>query len=58
VTKLHLETRINGEVRQSAPFADLIFTVPQLVGHVTGFTPLQADDVIVTGTPGRSWALQ
>jgi 2-keto-4-pentenoate hydratase/2-oxohepta-3-ene-1,7-dioic acid hydratase in catechol pathway len=49
---LALETRLNGEVRQSASLADLIFTVPELVAYVTAFTPLTAGDVIVTGTPG------
>jgi len=52
VTALHLETRVNGEIRQSAPVADLVFTIPQLIAHVTGFTPLSPGDVIVTGTPG------
>ncbi|MDI2099236.1 fumarylacetoacetate hydrolase family protein [Ruicaihuangia caeni] len=49
---LRLETRVNGETRQSALLGDLIFTVPQLVAHVTGFTALRPGDVIVTGTPG------
>ncbi|MCU1513867.1 MAG: hydrolase family protein [Microbacteriaceae bacterium] len=49
---LTLETRVNGEVRQSATLADLIFTVPQIIAYVTGFTALAPGDVIVTGTPG------
>lgn len=49
---LVLETRVNGEVRQSAPLSNLIFTIPQIISHVTGFTPLSPGDVIVTGTPG------
>lgn len=49
---MKLETRVNGEVRQSASLADLIFPVPKLIEHVTGFTPLLPGDVIVTGTPG------
>lgn len=47
-----LETRVNGEVRQSATLADLYFSIPQLIAHVTAFTPLAVGDVIVTGTPG------
>jgi len=52
VASLSLETRVNGEVRQSASVADLVFTIPQLIAYVTGFTALSAGDVIVTGTPG------
>ncbi|CAN5202371.1 fumarylacetoacetate hydrolase family protein [soil metagenome] len=52
ITALTLETRVNGEVRQSASIADLIFDIPQIIAYVTAFTPLNAGDVIVTGTPG------
>jgi 2-keto-4-pentenoate hydratase/2-oxohepta-3-ene-1,7-dioic acid hydratase in catechol pathway len=52
IKALKLETRVNGEVRQSATVADLIFDIPQIIAFVTAFTPLQAGDIIVTGTPG------
>lgn len=52
VTTLHLETRVNGEVRQSASLDQLIFDIPSLIEYVSAFTPLSAGDVIVTGTPG------
>lgn len=52
VSSLHLETRVNGEVRQAASLSDLVFDIPRLVSYVTGFTALAAGDVIVTGTPG------
>jgi 2-keto-4-pentenoate hydratase/2-oxohepta-3-ene-1,7-dioic acid hydratase in catechol pathway len=52
VTALTLQTRVNGDVRQSASLADLVFTIPQLIAHISGFTPLAPGDVIVTGTPG------
>jgi len=52
VDNLTLETRVNGDVRQHASVADLVFNIPQLIAHVTGFTKLSAGDVIVTGTPG------
>ena len=51
-TKLTIETRVNGEVRQSATLADLIFTIPELIAYVSSFTTLRPGDVIVTGTPG------
>lgn len=39
-------------VRQAAPVADLIFSIPELISYVSTFTPLSPADVIVTGTPG------
>jgi len=52
VTELQLETRVNGEVRQSAAVSDLVFDIPTIIEFVTTFTPLAPGDVIVTGTPG------
>lgn len=52
VTDLVVETRVNGEVRQHASVADLIFDIPAIIEYVTAFTPLAPGDVIVTGTPG------
>lgn len=48
---LALETRLNGEVVQSATTADLIFSVPDLVAWITQGTTLDEGDVILTGTP-------
>lgn len=52
VTELVVETRVNGEVRQRAAVADLIFDIPAIMEYVTSFTPLSPGDIIVTGTPG------
>lgn len=49
---VQLVTRVNGEVRQSASTADLIFSIPEIVAYVSSFTALAPGDVIVTGTPG------
>ena len=51
-TGLHLETRLNGEVMQSATTADMIFDVAALVEIISEVMTLSAGDVIVTGTPG------
>lgn len=48
---LQLTTRLNGEVMQSAPIADLRFGVPDLVAYCSTFTQLDPGDVITTGTP-------
>jgi 2-keto-4-pentenoate hydratase/2-oxohepta-3-ene-1,7-dioic acid hydratase in catechol pathway len=52
IDDLRLETRVNGELRQSADIRDLIFTIPELIEFVTTFTRLSPGDVVVTGTPG------
>ena len=49
---LTLETRLNGEVMQSAPISDLVFDVSALVAYCSVFTCLEPGDVIVTGTTG------
>ncbi len=49
---LRLETRLNGEIMQSASVSELLFTVPDLISYCSTFTELVPGDVIVTGTPG------
>jgi 2-keto-4-pentenoate hydratase/2-oxohepta-3-ene-1,7-dioic acid hydratase in catechol pathway len=54
---LHLETRLNGEVMQSANTADMLFDVASLIAILSEAVTLEAGDVIVTGTPaGIGWA--
>jgi len=48
---LRLETRLNGEVVQSASTSDLVFSVRQLVAWITQGLTLLPGDVILTGTP-------
>ena len=51
VSTLSLTTRVNGEVRQSAKLADLIFDIPTLIETMTATMTLLAGDIIATGTP-------
>lgn len=48
---LRLETRLNGQVVQSASTDDLVFDVVDLVSIISEAITLEAGDVIVTGTP-------
>ena len=48
---LRLETRLNGQVVQSASTSDMVFPVAKLVSILTSFLTLKPGDVIVTGTP-------
>ncbi|WP_460774663.1 fumarylacetoacetate hydrolase family protein [Microbacterium sp. GXF7504] len=52
IEALEITTRVNGDVRQHAALADLIFDIPAQIEYVTTFTRLEPGDVIVTGTPG------
>jgi 2-keto-4-pentenoate hydratase/2-oxohepta-3-ene-1,7-dioic acid hydratase in catechol pathway len=48
---VHLETRVNGVVRQSASTSDMVFGVATIIEFVTEFMTLLPGDVILTGTP-------
>ncbi|HEV8268708.1 MAG TPA: fumarylacetoacetate hydrolase family protein, partial [Thermoanaerobaculia bacterium] len=48
---LHIETRVDGVVKQSARTSDMIFDVGTLVAHVTRWMTLEPGDLILTGTP-------
>ena len=49
---LRLQTRLNGEVMQSATIGEMLFSIPQIIAYISGFTALAVGDVIATGTPG------
>jgi 2-keto-4-pentenoate hydratase/2-oxohepta-3-ene-1,7-dioic acid hydratase in catechol pathway len=51
VRKLNLRTWVNGELRQDAVVADLIFDVPTLIETISAVIALEPGDVIATGTP-------
>lgn len=54
---LSLETRVNGQVRQSSRTSSLIFDVPSLIEFITTSVTLLPGDVIMTGTPGGTGPL-
>ncbi|WP_116083694.1 fumarylacetoacetate hydrolase family protein [Tropicimonas sp. IMCC34011] len=49
--ELPIETRLNGEVVQQGKLDQLLFSIEEVIAYISGFTPLQPGDVIVTGTP-------
>lgn len=50
--KLHLQTRLNGQVVQDTSTELLIASVTRLVSYCSTILPLLPGDVIVSGTPG------
>jgi 2-keto-4-pentenoate hydratase/2-oxohepta-3-ene-1,7-dioic acid hydratase in catechol pathway len=55
---LLVQTRLNGEVRQSESTRDLIFSVDEIVSYVSRYFTLLPGDVIFTGTPGSTAAMK
>ena len=51
IADIKLETRVNGEVRQSDRTSRMIFSFRKIINYVSTFTTLVPGDVIVTGTP-------
>ena len=49
--RLGMWLKVNGEMRQQANTADMIFNVPTLVSYISEFMTLLPGDVISTGTP-------
>ena len=50
-TRLRLRTWVNGELRQDASVADLIFDISTLIETISAGITLEPGDVIATGTP-------
>lgn len=51
VPALQVECRVNGELRQKARVADLVFDVPELVATLSAGRTLRPGEIIATGTP-------
>jgi 2-keto-4-pentenoate hydratase/2-oxohepta-3-ene-1,7-dioic acid hydratase in catechol pathway len=48
---LDIRLTLNDELMQSANTRDLIFDIPELIAYISSIVPLEAGDVISTGTP-------
>ncbi|MDR3560328.1 MAG: fumarylacetoacetate hydrolase family protein [Negativicutes bacterium] len=49
--QLHLESRVNGEIRQSSNTQDMIFNCATMISYISQYMTLQPGDLIYTGTP-------
>ena len=50
--KMTLITRLNGQELQRATTDMMVHSIPRQIAYLSTFVPLEAGDVIVTGTPG------
>ena len=48
---LQVETRVNGEVRQSSNTSDMIFNCSYVISYLSRYMTLKPGDIIFTGTP-------
>jgi 2-keto-4-pentenoate hydratase/2-oxohepta-3-ene-1,7-dioic acid hydratase in catechol pathway len=51
VAELRIQTRVNGELRQDASCAEMIFSIKELIAFITESITLEPGDIIATGTP-------
>lgn len=51
---LLIETRVNGQVKQSESSAKLLHSVDKIVAYASRYFTLEPGDMIFTGTPGRT----
>jgi fumarylpyruvate hydrolase len=50
--------QVNGQMRQQADLAELIWSVPEIIAELSTFFELQPGDLIYTGTPAGVGALK
>jgi 2-keto-4-pentenoate hydratase/2-oxohepta-3-ene-1,7-dioic acid hydratase in catechol pathway len=55
---LLLQSRVNGEVRQLQRTCDMLFDVATMISYISQFVTLFPGDVIYTGTPAQTRAMQ
>jgi len=48
---LHLELKLNGEIRQNGNTSMMIFPVEEIISYASKFMTLEPGDIIATGTP-------
>ena len=51
VTDQPIQLRQNGVLKQDATLADMVWSVPEVISHLSHYYHLGAGDIIMTGTP-------
>ena len=51
IDNLHFDLRVNGEVRQLGNTAEMLFSVDEIISHISQYMTLKIGDLIYTGTP-------
>ncbi|HET9872536.1 MAG TPA: fumarylacetoacetate hydrolase family protein [Propionibacteriaceae bacterium] len=51
VADLQIRTTLDGDERQNGSTRQMVFSIPELVVHISSFTTLLPGDVVLTGTP-------
>jgi len=51
LTSARILCTVNGQIRQDADIADMIWDVPHIISHLSGLVELAPGDLIFTGTP-------
>lgn len=49
--KLTVICRVNGEERQRAGSAEMVFSIPMVLAYISGIMTLEPGDLVATGTP-------
>ncbi|TQV86024.1 fumarylacetoacetate hydrolase family protein [Aliikangiella coralliicola] len=55
---LQLRTRVNGKTKQSQRTKDMIFSSAEIVSYISQYVTLEPGDLVFTGTPGKTGAIQ
>ncbi len=53
-----IELRVNGEARQQGDLAQMIWSVAEIIAHLSGLVRLEPGDLIMTGTPAGVGAVR
>jgi fumarylpyruvate hydrolase len=51
ISDQRISLKVGDTVKQDARLSDLVWSIPELVSHLSGFYHLRAGDLIFTGTP-------
>jgi 2-keto-4-pentenoate hydratase/2-oxohepta-3-ene-1,7-dioic acid hydratase in catechol pathway len=55
---LAIKLYLNGQVKQSSRTSQMVFNVPHLVAYISQMMTLEAEDIILTGTPSGIGPMQ